>query len=765
MSKLRWLPRNVPLLIVAIGCALAMRVATGSFAQDAPSNSEPRDSAPREPAPGVTLNKPQAFPGYTLLFPLRSRMTYLIDMQGRVVNEWESAYTAGQEAYLLENGNLLRATNLGEDEGYFAGASQGGRIQEFTWDGELVWDFKFHDERQIRHHAITRMPNGNVMMIVWERKTPQECIAAGVNPDYAGNDEILVDCLIEVKPTGKTTGEVVWEWHIWDHLIQDHDKTKANFGDVAAHPELIDANYARANGGFFGNFFRGFVGPPERGRDRRGARNRDDSGDRNAQDEAVRRLQGIGYVGTADRRGGPRRPIPDWTHVNAVSYNAKLDQIMISPREFNEVWIIDHSTTTAEAAAHTGGRYGKGGDLLYRWGNPQTYRAGTQEDQRFFSQHDTHWIPDGLPGAGNMLVFNNGGRPDGNYSSVDELVLPVDADGNYIRATGAPFGPTEPTWSYTAKEPADFFAPLMSGAQRLPNGNTLICTGFGGEIFEVTPDKEVVWRFVVPEDASGGPGGFGPPGGIGQRDGAVPPAGFGPPGGFGPPLGSVSILPGPLRGFLQLSDEQLKELDEFEKTASATLDGLLTEEQGKQFEAMRADPFRWIRPDEIKVGRILPAAMQEELKLADEQRKTLNELQASVDDTIAKLFTDDQKEQLKRMEEMFRAFAGGGGPNFGPPGGGPNFGPPGRDRFARGGRAGDGGRRDQPGGLGRGFMGGLPGSAPVFRAYRYGVDDPALADKDLTPGKTLVEIAEEKKTATNSANEANRERQRDDEND
>jgi hypothetical protein len=166
--------------------------------------------------------------------------------------------------------------------------------------------------------------------------------------------------------------------------------------------------------------------------------------------------------------------------------------------------------------------------------------------------------------------------------------------------------------------------------------------------------------------------------------------------------------------------------------------------------------------------------MQDELKLSDEQRKTLGELQTSVDDTMAKLLTDDQKEQLEQMEQMIRGFmvAGGpnfgppgDGPNFGPPGGGPNFGPPGRNRFARGRRDGDGRRRGGPGGFGRGFMGGVPGSAAVFRAYRYGADYPALAGKKLTPRKTLVEIAEEKRTSANSASDANRERQRDDQND
>src|SRR5262249_5587111 len=144
-----------------------------------------------------------------------------------------------------------------------------------------------------------------------------------------------------------------------------------------------------------------------------------------------------------------------------------------------------------EAAGHSGGRSGMGGDILYRWGNPLAYRAGTKADQRLFAQHDAHWIADELPGAGHALIFNNGGgRPEGNYSSADEVELPApDTQGRYPRSPGAPFGPDKPLWSYTADNPPDFFAPLMASAQRLPNGNTLICTGFSGQMFEVTPRK------------------------------------------------------------------------------------------------------------------------------------------------------------------------------------------------------------------------------------------------------------------------------------
>jgi hypothetical protein len=189
--------------------------------------------------------------------------------------------------------------------------------------------------------------------------------------------------------------------------------------------------------------------------------------------------------------------LADWTHLNSIDYNEAFDQILLSVHNFNEIWVIDHSTTTAEAAGHTGGRYGKGGDLLYRWGNPETYRAGNASDQRLFKQHDAHWIEPDLPRAGNILIFNNGwGRPDGNYSSVDEIITPVDSNGNYLVSPGSSYGPEEPIWVYTAENPADFFAINLAGAQRLPNGNTLICNGPHGIFFEVTDENEIVWEYL-----------------------------------------------------------------------------------------------------------------------------------------------------------------------------------------------------------------------------------------------------------------------------
>jgi hypothetical protein len=652
-------------------------------------DAPPKSAAP--PKTGLQVNDPKAYQGYTLVAPLNSTKSYLIDMQGRVVRAWESKYTAGQEAYLLENGHLFRAARLDPREQTFAGAGQGGRVQEFDWDSGLVWDFKFHDERRISHHDICRLPSGNVLLIVWEIKTGAEAVAAGRKPGTIGGP-YLVDSLVEVKPTGKTTGEVVWEWHLWDHLIQDADPSKANYGDVAKHPELIDVNFGEGEIRFPGPP----PGPPGRDVAKEDEPKKDAAQDAAAKKKDMDRLKSIGYVGNPAARGN-MGILPDWTHVNSVAYDAELDQIMISVRSFGELWVIDHGATTAEARGHTGGKRGRGGDLLYRWGNPASYRAGTNADRRLFGQHDAQWIPKGYPGGGHVLVFNNGGgRPDGNYSSVDEIAVPVDSRGNYVRAPGKAFGPSELAWSYTAPKKDELFAFIMSGANRLPNGDTLVCDSISGTIFEVTPAGETVWKYVTP---GGGSFPFGMPGG--------PP--------FGGPPTLADVLPPMVQFFLNLSEDQRAKLEGLQKEVVGKLEKVLDAPQKKQLlERRGADPMGFTGL--ATLGQIMPLPTQLALKLSADQKAALAALQKEVEPKVAAVLDDGQKDMLKQMREMM---ARGGPPGFRP--GGPPPGP--------GGPPGFGGPPMRP-----------PDGNSVFRAYRYASDYPGLAGKDLTPGKTVDEF-------------------------
>jgi hypothetical protein len=343
------------------------------------------------------------------------------------VHTWPSAYRANLAAYLLDDGSILRAAT---DDG-------NGLVERIDKDGSVVWSWTPVEAHLALHHDIEPLPNGHILMIAYDVKTAAEATAAGRNPSLLSTTELWSECVLEVQPTGTTSGTIVWQWHAWDHLVQDYDAGQANYGTVADCPELIDINNV------------------------------------NQTDE-------------------------DWLHFNAIDYNADLDQILLSSRSLSEIWVIDHSATTAEAATHGGGQSGHGGDLLYRWGNPQVYDAGGANDQQLFGQHNAQWIDDGLSGAGDILVFNNGqGRTGGNYSSVEEIVAPL-AGYNYTLAAGAAWGPAAATWSYTAATPTDFYADHISGAQRLANGDTLVCDGPAGEFFEVTTGGETVWDYVNP---------------------------------------------------------------------------------------------------------------------------------------------------------------------------------------------------------------------------------------------------------------------------
>ncbi len=394
---------------------------------------------------GLFTNDSLAQNGYTLFAP--NQFTYLIDNCGFQINRWRSVNRAGLSAYLMEDGSLLRTGGI---IGYFKGAGAGGRIEIQNWEGTQEWSFDFSSEEEQQHHDIQALPNGNILLLAWEKIPMEEAIEAG-RSEATSNKDVWPDKIVEIKPLGQDSAEIVWEWRAWDHLIQDLDDSKENFGVVGDHPELIDANFAA---------------------------------------EAESGTPGVTGI--------------DWLHSNGLSYNAERDEIVLSVRNFNEIWIIDHSTTTAEAAGHTGGKSGKGGDLLYRWGNPQAYRRGTELDQQLFKQHDPRWIPKNYPDEGMLTVFNNGnGRPGEFYSSAERLVLPLDSSGQYFLEAGEAFGPDSAALVLDWFNAERFYSGIMSGTHALPNGNQMVSVSEGGHFFELTPEGKVVWDYVNPISNNG----------------------------------------------------------------------------------------------------------------------------------------------------------------------------------------------------------------------------------------------------------------------
>jgi len=414
---------------------------------------------------GLTVTSEGLTDGYVMFAVPNSPLIYLVDRKGEVVHQWKGNYgTFG--SYLQDDGSLIQQAS-DPDYPVFFGGGPYGRIQKITWDGKMLWDFEYATEEYIVHHDIAVLPNGNILAIAYENKSFDEAIANGRKAEMTPNDGPWLEKIIEIEPQGSRGGRIIWEWHVKDHLIQNYDKTKANYGDPKEHPELLDFNV-------------GDPMPPAISQDS---------------------VDILLAKGMADRNTTANNRASDIYHFNAINYNPQLDQIVVGSPVLNEIFVIDHSTTTKEAAGHSGGKSGMGGDFLYRWGNPKNYQRGDSTQQQLFGQHDVRWIEQGLPGEGDLTVFNNDipGRKDSlDYSAIYQITTPINQSGHYVLEKGKAFGPETPTWVYVAEDTISFYSSFISGAHRMKNGNTFICEGAKARFFEVTPEGKIVWEYLNP---------------------------------------------------------------------------------------------------------------------------------------------------------------------------------------------------------------------------------------------------------------------------
>jgi len=380
-----------------------------------------------------------SYDGYTLVSPFTSKHTYLINNCGHEIRKWTSEYQPGAVAYLKPNGNLLRTAHI-ENQRFDVGGGNGGRLEEFDWMGNLVWFMNLSTDNYSQHHDIELLPDGNILVLMWEFVSRNDAISVGIIDDRVP-EGTWQESIWELAPLRDSGAIVVWKWNSLDHVIQNYNSMRANYGTIEDHPELIHINSNLITNNL------------------------------------------------------------DMLHFNSIDYNEELDQIMLSCHATSEIYIIDHSTTSSESRGHLGGNSNKGGDLLFRYGNPMAFNSGDETNQVSFQQHDAQWIPTGYPNEGNILFFNNGG--DRQYSSIDMFKPVMNLDGTYKRESGQPFGPIKPDWSYTAKNKTDFFSIFISGVQPFENGNFLICEGAKGHIFEINSQKEIVWDYVNPVNGGG----------------------------------------------------------------------------------------------------------------------------------------------------------------------------------------------------------------------------------------------------------------------
>ena len=389
--------------------------------------------------------KSEVFEGYTLFTPGSgggaTTTTYLKSNDLSNFRIWSHDNAAASMPYLIagsepgwENTLLIypyRVNNPTMESG-----GVGGGVECLTWNGAVVWSHIISNSNYQHHHDVEPLPNGNVLMIAWEKLNQsgdygwESYGRTSVNNSL---NQMWSTAIFEMQPNGDGGADVVWEWHLTDHLVQDiSDIFQSTYGEISDYPELFNVNE--------------------------------------------------GNVGS---NGGPGGVNADWMHINAISYNAEFDQIVLSSRFQDEIYVIDHSTTTEEAASHSGGNSGKGGDFLYRWGNPQNYDRGNNADHILSDQHGVNWIPEGSPGAGNFILFNNG-----SYEAV-EFIPPVDENGNYFIEDNQPYGPNDIIWSspYVSTQ-------MQGGAFRQPNGNTLVTDCDSGVIKEYSESGSLEWTYT-----------------------------------------------------------------------------------------------------------------------------------------------------------------------------------------------------------------------------------------------------------------------------
>jgi len=380
--------------------------------------------------------------GYVLFSVAGTFKSYLIDLEGYVVHEWQTESGPGLHDRLLPNGNLLRGFRPTVDydgnpvgSGVGIGGASGG-VQEFTWDGTKIWEYINKTDTSVQHHTFMRdlsdPDNGNTFILLWEKWECADAIAAGRDPDTCDEAEGLWPDYVE-EVDHNNPPNVVWEWHVKDHVVQDFDPNLPNYGDPELNKDKIDLNF---------------------------------------------------YY-----------PVPwgfkDWNHGNTIEYNPARDELIFNSRNWGELYAIDHAT----------------GNITYRWGNPCATGSGEcpsfndNGDEQLFGAHCARYIDDST----NLIVFDNGWvRPSGNNSRSVEIARDVTIDLSAdptqpypMQYSGNPDG--DPiAWFYQSQDPNGFYTTFQGGTARLPNGNTFITSTDGGHLFEVTPDKKVVWEFIAP---------------------------------------------------------------------------------------------------------------------------------------------------------------------------------------------------------------------------------------------------------------------------
>ena len=341
---------------------------------------------------GVTDFQPDLVEeGYTLVYPHNQPHVYLLDMCGEVVHTWTNADTLrpGNVAYLQENGDIVLTyrPQIFANDPIWAGGG-GATVERRTWDNDVLWSYTLNDSTGRLHHDIEVKPDGNVFAIAWEHFSATAALEAGRDSSLVPEDGLWSEMILELAPDGDGGANVVWEWHAWDHLVQDLDSALSNFGVVSDNPRLIDINY-----------------------------------------------------------GTPSSQASDWLHINAIDFNPFFGHLLLSVPTFDELWIVDYSNFDAGELI-----WRWGNPEAYGMGNPEDKQLFYQHDCHWVYDHVTLANPDfgkiavfnnRVPGD-NDEAFSSVHLLNPSYTDYDNNYATDSGTSTYL--------PSDFDWSYTAPD-------------------------------------------------------------------------------------------------------------------------------------------------------------------------------------------------------------------------------------------------------------------------------------------------------------------------
>lgn len=392
---------------------------------------------------GTTIYNPEkAFNGYTV-FQAAELGAMLINMNGKEEKLWKGLH--GFPNKLFPGGYMMG--HKGQRNNRF-GYQDNVDLVQVDWDGNVVWEFNQYEYIEDPGQEPRWMARQHHD---YQREgNPVGYYVPGMDPKiHSGNTLILAHKNVNNPKISNRNLlddaiiEVDWEGNIvWEWLCSDHFR-EYGFSEAERNVLFRDPN-----------------------------------------------LKDLGE-GTGD-----------WMHINSMSVlgpNKWYDQGDERFHPDNIIWDARETNITAIISKKTG-------KVVWKLGPDYTATKELRKMGIIIGQHHAHMIPKGLPGEGNILIYDNGGwagyglpsqtSPYGTKAHRRDHSRVLEIDPTTLKVvwqhTPTEAGYLEPYHSH------HFYSPFISSAQRLPNGNTLITEGSGGRLMEVTQDHELVWEYISP---------------------------------------------------------------------------------------------------------------------------------------------------------------------------------------------------------------------------------------------------------------------------